>query len=87
MLANSTILAILAVGPPAGDKGNHTAFLIITPLLIVFLLGVIIWAITRRRRMRYQSSNNPSRGTEQPKRPCQPTTRSTSRRDDSIEAT
>jgi hypothetical protein len=52
MLANSTILAILAVGPAAGDKGNHTAFLIITPLLIVFLLGVIIWAITRRRRMR-----------------------------------
>ena len=52
VLANPTIQAILAVGPPAGDKGNHTAFLIITPLLFGFLLGVIIWAIWRRRHMR-----------------------------------
>jgi membrane protein DedA with SNARE-associated domain len=49
-LSTHGILAIVAVAAPAGDKGNHSAAVVLTSLLIVFVLVVIAWAIWRRRK-------------------------------------
>jgi hypothetical protein len=42
--------AILGVGAPAGDKGNHTAFVVIIVAMIVALVVFIAWAIKHRGR-------------------------------------